>query len=49
MTKKKFTCDTCDAYGTINHELDSEYYEICVCPFCGSELPVVRETEEDDE
>ncbi len=48
MAKKKFECEQCDAYGTISHELDSEYYAITVCPFCGAELSAANDTEEDE-
>lgn len=49
MTRKKFQCDACDAFGTINYDLDPEYYAIIVCPFCGSELSDSKDTEEDND
>lgn len=48
MQKKKFSCDSCDAYGTISHEMDSEYFKIEVCPFCGAYLENHVDTDEDD-
>lgn len=49
MSKKKFSCDSCDGYGIISHSMDSEFYQVNACPFCGAELQNTRDTEEDDE
>lgn len=36
-------CWSCDAVFTVDHDLDSEYYRVKHCPFCGSSI----EDEED--
>lgn len=36
--KVNIHCDNCDGDTELNHELDSNSYEIKFCPFCGSEL-----------
>ena len=47
--KQKFTCDICDAFGSITISNKDEDYEILVCPSCGSELDSKSDTDEDDE
>lgn len=49
MSKKKFECDTCDAFGAITHTMDSEFWQVTVCPFCGAELHNNKDSEDDDE
>lgn len=50
MTKKKFSCELCDAFGTITIQNDSsEFYSITTCPACGAELTTHEDTDEDDE
>lgn len=38
MTKYKFECDSCDAFGSITYNLDEEFYSVTSCPFCGSDI-----------
>ena len=37
-------CFSCDAVFTVDHELDTDYYKVKHCPFCGTEI----ESDEDD-
>lgn len=34
----QFHCNNCDAVFTVMHTMDEHFYEVEVCPFCGSEL-----------
>ena len=33
-----YTCNHCDAEFKIKHDLDSSYYEVTFCPFCGADI-----------
>ena len=48
MQRKKFECASCDAYGTISYDLDSEFYDVTVCPFCGADISEDSESDEDE-
>lgn len=48
MQRKKFRCESCDAHGTIVHDLDLEYYRIEVCPFCGADIGDNSEYDDDE-
>lgn len=47
--KQKFECGECDAYGSISYNLDSEFYAVTVCPFCGAELSINDDSDSDVE
>ena len=42
--KEKLSCIHCEAVFTISHDMDENYFEITMCPFCGGEASI----EEDD-
>lgn len=50
-TKKHIECYSCDAVFKIIHDLDSDYYQVTACPFCGTELEEEEsfDQEEDEE
>lgn len=41
-------CFSCDAVFTVDHDLDTEYYKIKHCPFCGTEMELDEEIEWND-
>jgi rRNA maturation endonuclease Nob1 len=41
---EEMECYSCDAVFTVDHDLDTDYYKVKHCPFCGS---TVIEEEED--
>lgn len=43
--KQRFECVECEAIFKISHDMDSSYYDINYCPFCGSD---VSENQEDE-
>ena len=42
-----YNCYSCDAEFKIKHSMESEFYEVNYCPFCGAEI-VDEELEEDE-
>lgn len=38
MQYKHYECVECDAVFKIKHELDTDYYRVMHCPFCGAEM-----------
>ena len=38
MKNKHFECVNCEAVFRIGHDLDTNYYQIQHCPFCGDSL-----------
>ena len=38
MAKKHYECNSCDASFNITHDLDTNYYTIHHCPFCGADI-----------
>lgn len=38
MKNKHYECNSCEAVFRISHDLDTEYYTINNCPFCGETL-----------
>ena len=38
MKNKHFECVNCEAVFRLGHDLDSDYYKIEYCPFCGDVL-----------
>jgi hypothetical protein len=41
---EEIECFSCDAVFTVDHDLDTEYYKVKHCPFCGT---TVIDEEED--
>ncbi len=41
-------CFSCDAVFTVDHDLDTEYYKVKHCPFCGTEMETEEELNWDD-
>lgn len=35
---QSFECTECEAEFAIKHKLDSSYYEVNYCPFCGAQI-----------
>jgi len=38
-------CTSCEAMFKVRHDMDTEYYRVAHCPFCGSELEQEDELE----
>lgn len=36
MQYKHYECVECDAVFKIKHDLETDYYQVCHCPFCGA-------------
>lgn len=49
--KQHIECVECDAVFKINHDMDSNYYLVEYCPFCGTQLEEEQEEgyEEDED
>lgn len=47
--KKHIECYNCDAVFKIIHDLDSNYYQLTVCPFCASDLEEEESFDQEDE
>lgn len=47
--QKQYACVHCNAEFKIKHTLESDYYKIEFCPFCGDKLTEDVEDEIDDE
>jgi predicted RNA-binding Zn-ribbon protein involved in translation (DUF1610 family) len=41
---EELECFSCDAMFTVDHDLDTDYYTVMHCPFCGTKI---AEEEED--
>lgn len=48
MSYRKFECVECDAIFKVKHEMESQYYEVMFCPFCGAGIDNEEEDDEDD-
>lgn len=48
MSNNHYHCSNCDADFKLKHTLDSSYYEVNFCPFCGGEIDNEEEEESDD-
>ena len=46
--KEKLSCIHCEAVFTKSHDMDENYFEITMCPFCGGELEE-RDLEDEEE
>ena len=42
-TRIRCECSSCDAVFWVEHELESDYYPIEKCPFCGDDLDFEEE------
>lgn len=40
-------CNNCEANFQISHEMDAVRYPIEFCPFCGNDLDVIEEIQEE--
>jgi|688.fasta_scaffold961276_2 hypothetical protein len=47
--KKHIECYNCDAVFKITHDLDADYYQLTVCPFCASDLEEEESFDQEDE
>jgi DNA-directed RNA polymerase subunit RPC12/RpoP len=48
MRPKTYFCTHCDAEFMIKHDMDEDYYQVQMCPFCGGECEDELDFEEDD-
>jgi len=48
-TNKHVECYACDAVFKIRHDLDTHYYQILHCPFCGADMEEEESFDQDDE
>ena len=46
---EEIECFSCDAVYTVDHDLDTDYYKVKHCPFCGTEMETEEEVSWDDE
>tara|TARA_B100002019_G_C21233367_1_gene581362 strand:- start:824 stop:979 length:156 start_codon:yes stop_codon:yes gene_type:complete len=46
--KNSYKCSTCNAFFSIDHEMDTEFFDVYFCPFCGGEIDDEDEVKEND-
>lgn len=49
MTQRTLMCVSCDSEYTIEYDEDAVMGKDCYCPFCGFEIDVIDDAEEEDE
>jgi hypothetical protein len=49
MANKGYECFECDAVFKIRHDLETEYYTVGFCPFCGEAMDDEQEFEYEED
>ena len=44
---KTYACIDCDAEFRLAHNMDEDYYQVTLCPFCGAETETEYDFEEE--
>lgn len=49
MKNKHYECSNCDAVYRLGHDLDTDYYKVEFCPFCGDPIDAEENFDVEDD
>lgn len=47
--RKIIQCEDCEASFQIKHDMEERYYTVSFCPFCGEDIDLMDDMEDEDE